>query len=383
MKRLNIGYISERFRNAATGHLTASIFGRHDRDRFAVSAYSWGQNDGSYYRRKIERDVDHFIDIRHMSDFEAAERIHDDGIDILVDMMGWMHGNRMAIAAQRPAPIQVSYLGYPGTTGAPFMNYMLADRVVIPSEHLQFYSEKVIWLPHCYQANDPQTPISTAAHTRREFGLPERGVVFCAFNTDYKIEPTAFKSWMRILEGVPDSVLWLLVRAPEARRNLCRAAEHSGINSNRLIFASPLPKANHLARLKLADLALDTFTVNGHTTSSDALMADVPVITCIGNHFASRVAASILKAVGLDQLVAPSVTAYEELAISLALDRPRLRDLKKLLIKNKSTQPLFDIDNYVYALEAAFKRMWQHYVDDIDNAEENCGDRYHHSLPSN
>lgn len=370
LRRLNIGYLSERFRNAATGHLAAGIFGRHDRERFNVFAYSWGQDDGSYYRRKIESDVDHFIDIHHMSDFEAAERIHSDGIDILVDMMGWMRGNRMAIAAQRPAPIQVSYLGYPGTTGAPFINYFLADRVVIPPEHLQFYSEKVIWLPHCYQANDPQTPISTEVHTRRQYGLPEQGFVFCSFNTDYKIEPTAFTAWMRILESVPDSVLWLLVRAPEARHNLCRTAENLGISSKRLVFASPLPKANHMARLKLADLALDTFTVNGHTTSSDALMAGVPVVTCIGQHFASRVAASILQAAGLDQLVANNVTDYEDLAVNLARNRPRLMQLKKLLIKNKWTHPLFDIDNYVTNLETVFQQIWQQYVDDIDSAEE-------------
>jgi protein O-GlcNAc transferase len=365
-KRLNIGYLSERFRNAATGHLTAGIFARHDRERFNVFAYSWGQDDGSYYRRKIESGVDHFIDIRNMSDFDAAVRINDDGIDILVDMMGWMHGNRMAILAQRPAPIQVNYLGYPGTSGAGFMDYLVADQVVIPPEQRQYYSEQVIWMPHCYQANDPQTPIDMRVHTHLEYGLPENGIVFCAFNTDYKIEPAAFKAWMRILHRVPNSVLWLLVRSPEARRNLKRAAEAQGINSQRLIFASPLAKDAHMARLRLADLALDTFTVNGHTTASDALKAGVPVITCLGNHFASRAAASILHAVGLGQLVTRSVSDYEDLAVSLALNRAQRIEIVNRLEHNKKTHPLFDIERYVRNLEAAFRQMWQQYVGDVD-----------------
>jgi predicted O-linked N-acetylglucosamine transferase (SPINDLY family) len=361
-RRLNIGYLSERFRNAATGHLAAGIFGRHDRQRFQVFAYSWGQDDGSYYRRKIEGGVDQFIDIRDMSDMDAAARINEDGIDILVDMMGWMHGNRMAIPARRPAPVQVSFLGYPGTSGARFMDYLLADRVVIPEEQRPYYSEEVIWMPHCYQANDPQTPIDSRVSTRREHGLPENGIVFSAFNTDYKIEPAAFNTWMRILNRVPNSVLWLLVRSPEAHRNLCRAAEVRGINSQRLVFASPLAKASHMARLKLADLALDTLTVNGHTTTSDALMAGVPVIACLGNHFASRVAASILQAVGLDRLITRSVSEYEDLAVSLALNPSLRREIIDRLAQNKQTHPLFDVDRYVRDLEAAYRQMWQQYV---------------------
>jgi predicted O-linked N-acetylglucosamine transferase (SPINDLY family) len=369
-RQLNVGYLSERFRNAATGHLSAGIFGRHNRERFNVFAYSWGEDDGSYYRRKIESGVDHFIDIRGMSDFDAAARINDDGIDILVDMMGWMHGHRMAILAQRPAPIQVNYLGYPGTSGADFMDYLLADQVVIPPEQRQYYSEQVIWMPHCYQANDPQTPIDTRVHTRREYGLPENGIVFCSFNNGYKIDPVAFEAWMRILHRVPNSVLWLLVRSSGARRNLSRAAEAQGIDCRRLIFASPLAKAVHMARLKLSNLALDTLTVNGHTTTSDALMAGIPVITCLGSHFASRVAASILHAVGLDQLVTRSVSDYEDLAVSLALNRSQRREMINRLAHNKHSHPLFDIDRYVRNLEAGFRQMWQQYVKGSNLVEE-------------
>lgn len=369
-KRLNIGYLSERLRNAATGHLAAGIFGCHDRERFNVFAYSWGQDDGSYYRRKIKSDVDHFIDIRNMSDFDAAARINDDGIDILVDMMGWMHGHRMAILAQRPAPIQVNYLGYPGTSGADFIDYLLADQVVIPPDQRQNYSEQVIWMPHCYQANDPQTPIDKRMYSRRDYGLPEKGVVFCAFNNDYKIEQAAFSIWMRILHRVPNSVLWLLVRSPDARRNLSRAAEAQGIDSQRLIFASPLSKAAHMARLRLADVALDTFTVNGHTTTSDALTTGVPVITCLGSHFASRAAASILQAVGLDQLVTRNVSDYEDLAVSLALNHSQRREMIKRLTHNKQSHPLFDIKRYVHNLETAFWQMWQQYVGDSNIDQE-------------
>lgn len=361
-KCLNIAYLSERFRNAATAHLTAGIFTRHNRERFNIFAYSWGQDDGSYYREKIENGVDHFIDIRNMSDFEAGERINADGIDILVDMMGWMHGNRLGIAARRPAPVQVSYQGYPGTTGAPFIDYFIADQVVIPEAHKKYYSEKVIWMPHCYQANDPQTPVETSVGTRREYGLPEQGIVFCSFNTDYKIEPQAFATWMQVLQQVPHSVLWLLVRSPEGRHNLCGAAQQLGVDPNRLVFAGPLPKAQHIARLKLADLSLDTFTVNGHTTTSDSIIAGVPVITCMGNHFASRVAASILQAIGLNQLVTHSVSDYEKLAVFLAQDEKARSEIVSRLEKNKGSCPLFDIDRYVQSLESNFRKMWHDHV---------------------
>ena len=364
-QRIKVAYLSERFRNAATAHLASGIFGRHDRRRFEIYAYSWGPDDGSFYRRRIEADADHFIDIRTLSDLDAATRIHADGIDILVDMMGWMHGHRMGIAALRPAPVQVNYLGYPGTTGAPFIDYLLADRVIVADDMRRNYSEKVIWLPDCYQPNDPETPIDPEDCRRSDHGLPEYGIVFSSFNTDYKIEPDMFACWMRIMRAVPQSALWLIVRSDQARENLRRSAGRQGIDPNRLVFAGPLPKAQHLARLKLADVALDTLTVNGHTTTTDALLAGVPVITCQGNHFASRVASSILAAVGMGGLVTRDLNSYERLAVTLAADPDRLKASKIQLEKNKRTHPLFDLDRYVKNLEAAYDRIWQAYMDSV------------------
>lgn len=361
-RRIKIAYLSERFRNAATAHLASGVFGRHDRNRFEIYAYSWGPDDGSVYRHKIEQGVDHFIDIRNLSDAEAAQRIHADGIHILVDMMGWMHGHRMGIAARRPAPVQISYLGYPASTGTPFIDYLIADRMIVSEELQQYFSEKVIWLPDCYQPNDPETPIDPKPCSRIEFGLPENGVIFCSFNTDYKIEPEAFACWMRILRAVPGSVLWLLVRSQQARLNLIRSAGSLGIDPKRLVFASPLPKPKHISRLKLADIALDTFTVNGHTTTTDALLAGVPVITCQGRHFASRVAASILSAIRMPDLVAPDIERYAKTAITLASNARLLEGIRARLAKNKTSAPLFDIDRYVKNLEAAYDDVWQTYV---------------------
>lgn len=364
-KRIKVAYLSERFRNAATAHLASGIFNRHRRDRFEIHAYSWGRDDGSYYRRAVENGVDHFVDIRKMSDQEAAGRIHADGIDILVDMMGWMHGHRMGIAAQCPAPVQVSYLGYPGTTGAPFMDYLIADRSIIPEEMRQYYSEQVIWLPDCYQPNDPETPVDAGTYERASFGLPSRAFVFCSFNTDYKIAPEMFACWMNIMSTVPDSVLWLIVRSDEARTNLRRNAALRGIEPSRLVFASPLSKPKHIARMRLADLALDTLPVNGHTTTTDALLAGLPVITCRGSHFASRVASTILKAVGLDDLVTDDLQRYADLAVALAKNQDRLYQTKTRLQLNKRSHPLFDINRYVKHLESAYETIWREHVSEV------------------
>lgn len=362
---LTIGYLSEQFRNAATAHLMAGLFAKHDRGKYKINAYSWGRDDGSVYRRKIERDVDQFVDIRNMSANDAAERIYSDKVDILVDLMGWMHGHRMEILLKRPAPVQVNYLGYPGTTGASFMDYIIADRVVIPPEHQQYFSEKVVYLPHCYQVTDPDPNVDQTPMERTDCGLPENGVVFCSFSTDYKIEPRVFDMWMRILNRVPDSVLWLLVRSPEAQVNLRRAAAYMGVDSRRLIFAKALQKDKHLARLKLADLALDTLTVNGHTTASDALWAGVPLITCQGTHFASRVAASIIQSVGLPELVVDCMEEYERLAARLANSPEQLQALKRKLAGHKSTHPLFDVQRFARHLEYAYHNMWQRFAKNL------------------
>jgi protein O-GlcNAc transferase len=357
-KRIRVGYLSERFRNAASAHLTAGVYCRHDRNRFEIFAYSWGADDGSIYRKKIETGVDRFVDIRSMPDEAAARRIHEDRVDILIDMMGWMHGHRMNILAHRPAPIQATYLGYPGTTGAPFMDYLLADKIVVPESQKAHYSEKVIYLPNCYQATDPQTPVDSTPCNRTDFALPHDGIVFCSFNTDYKIDPQSFRLWMRILRRVPGSVLWLLVRSKVTQENLCREAADAGVEPHRLVFAAPLEKPKHLARLKLADLALDTLIVNGHTTTSDALWMGVPVITSPGRHFASRVAASILNAAGLKELAVDSIEQYEELAVTLAQDGSLRSGLKDKLAVSKRSCPLFDVDGYVKDLERAYLQMW-------------------------
>jgi protein O-GlcNAc transferase len=358
-ERLTIGYLSERFRNAATAHLIAGIFSRHDRSRFKIVAYSWGPDDGSFYRRKIQHDADLFVDIKQMSDSQAAERIYSDGVDILVDLMGWMWGHRMGILARRPAPVQAHYLGYPATTGAAYIDYFIADKIVIPPEQQQDYAEKIIYLPDCYQVSDCQTPVEITEYRRSDFDLPNHAFLFCSFNTDYKIDRKIFAIWMRILHSVDNSVLWLLVRSDTAKKNLRHAAAQKGIEPDRLIFASPLPKAKHLARLKLADLALDTMTVNGHTTTTDALLSGVPVVTRQGDHFASRVAGSILQAIGLSELVTYSEESYEDLAVALAKDATRLKALKLKLEKNKAAYPLFKIDDFVRKLESAYQSMWE------------------------
>jgi protein O-GlcNAc transferase len=357
-QRLTIGYLSEHFRDAATAHLIAGIFARHDRSKFKIVAYSWGADDGSFYRRKIERDVDLFVDIRDLSDRQAAERIYADQVDILVDLMGWMRGHRMGVLARRPAPVQTHYLGYPATTGASFIDYFLADKIVIPPAQQQDYAEKIVYLPNCYQVTDCETPVEMAVYRRSDFDLPSHGFLFCSFNTDYKIDRTTFRSWMRILHAVGNSVLWLLVRSDAARNNLRHAAAGHGIDPDRLIFAFPLPKARHLARLKLADLALDTMAVNGHTTTSDALWSGVPVITRQGDHFASRVASSILHAIGLSELVTVNAESYENLAVALAKDGARLKELKLKLENNKAEYPLFKINDFVSNLESAYQSMW-------------------------
>ncbi|MBC2734784.1 MAG: tetratricopeptide repeat protein [Desulfobacteraceae bacterium] len=360
--KMVIGYVSERFRNAATAHLMLQLFGLHDRSRFAVYAYSYGKDDGSSYRERIVRDADRFIDIRHLSDLDAARRIYDDGVDVLVDLMGYMKHNRLGIFAFRPAPVQVEYLGYPGTTGADFMDYLIADHVVVPVGEEAFFTERLVRMPHCYQVNDNTQQVSDKGFSRKKCGLPENGFVYCSFNTDYKIDRSTYRTWMNILKQVPGSVLWLIVRSRETRQNLINTAGAAGVREDRLVFAKSLPKHEHLARIKLADLALDTRIVNGHTTTSDCLWVDLPVIALKGNHFASRVSASLLKAVGLPELICDSLKAYESLAVSLAGDGRRLSGIRSKLSGKKMTAPLFDSARTVRSLETAYTRMWENHT---------------------
>ena len=338
------------------------LFALHDRRRFVVYAYSFGTDDGSFYRKRIVEDADRFVDIRHLSDMDAAMRIQADGVDILVDLMGYMKHNRIGIFAFRPAPVQVEYLGYPGTTGAGFMDYLIADYEVVPEGEEGCFSECLVRMPHCYQVNDNTQPVSESVFNRGVCGLPDNAFVYCSFNTDYKIDRSMFRTWMRILNQVPDSILWLLVRSRETKSNLIDAAVGDGVNRKRLVFAESLPKPEHLARIKLADLALDTRIVNGHTTTTDCLWAGLPVITLKGTHFPSRVSASLLKAVEMPELICNSLDAYESLAVNLARDRGRLATIRQQLAEKKMTAPLFDSALTVRHLEKAYLDMWDNHI---------------------
>jgi protein O-GlcNAc transferase len=361
-QRITVGYISNDFRNHAVAQLICGLFGLHNRNEFKVFSYSYGPNDGSYYRKKIEEESDRFIDLRHLGDREAAKRIYEDQVHILVDLMGHTGNNRLAICAYQPAPVQVTYLGYPGGTGAEFFDYMITDRIVTPEEHVSFYSENLVYMPHSYQANDRSQIISDKDWKKGDLGLPEKGFVFCSFSQPFKIEPVMFDIWMNILSQVPESVLWLLCRNESAEENLKREAESRGISSARLVFAAELPKEEHLARQAQADLILDTRIYNGHTTTSDALWAGVPVLTLQGTHFASRVSASLLKAVGLPELITHSLKEYEAFAVRLSRTPSELQAIRQKLKTNRFTEPLFDTPRFAKNLEWAYKEMWRIYT---------------------
>ncbi|MEH1941448.1 MAG: TIGR03032 family protein [Nostoc sp.] len=361
--RLRIGYLSNDFRNHAVSHLMKSLFNLHDRANFEIFAYSFGADDNSEYRQPIPVNCEHFQDITTLSIEESARQIFDDGIHILIDLKGYTTDSRSAILALRPAPIQVSYLGYSGTMGAEFIDYIISDPVVTPPEFADGFSEKLVTLPHSYQVNDYQQAIASTPVTRSQYGLPESGFVFCCFNNNYKIEPQIFDVWMRILAAVPGSVLWLTVKFPTAEDNLRREAQARGINSDRLIFAQySHTKAEHLARHQLADLFVDTLYCNAHTTASDALWAGLPVVTCIGKTFASRVGASLLRAVGLPDLIANNLEQYEQLAIHLGRFPTALQELKQRLAQNRTTYPLFDTPRFTRNLELAYFAMWEIYA---------------------
>lgn len=361
--RLRIGYLSGEFRDHAVSHLIQGVFGLHDRRGFEVFAYSFGPDDGSSYRQRISRECDHFRDLRESSLAESAQRIHADGVQVLVDLQGHIGYSRMALLALRPAPVQVHYLGHPGTTGADFIDYLIGDPIVTPPESHAAYREQLVLLPHCYLATDNAQPIADSAGTRADHGLPESGFVFCAFNHSYKIEPDTFTHWMRIVERVPGSVLWLSPAAAGIERNLRREAESRGVAGDRLVFARRLPgKAEHLARHRLADLYLDTATYNGHTTAVDALWAGLPVLTCPGATFASRVAASLLVNIGLPELVMPDREEYVRQAVRLATDSSELQRLRRKLADNRSACPLFDTPRLTRNLERAYRAMWENFA---------------------
>jgi protein O-GlcNAc transferase len=359
--RIRVGYLSDRFRNAATGHQMLSLFGLHNRDEFFIITYSCGKDDGSVYRRRIETDSDNFVDIAAIGDQDAARRIRQDRVDILIDLKGHTENNRLGISALRPAPVQVTWLGFPGPSGADFFDYVICDRIVLPESDCRYFSEQPVWLPHCYYPTDYRQPVADRVWQRSDFGLPPKAVVLCSFNQPYKIDSTIFDSWMSVMAQIPDAVLWLLEKNATVTANLRHEAGNRGINPARLIFSGPLPKDQHLARLRLADLCLDTRVYNGHTTTVDALWSGVPVVTLQGTHFASRVSASILTALGMTELITHSVNEYRDRALHLAADGQARRRIREKIADNRTREPLFDTPRFVRNLEKAYMKIWQIY----------------------
>ena len=357
-ERIRLGYLSCDFHAHATAYLLSQVLEQHDRGRFEVVAYSYGTDDGSPARRRIELAVDRFVEAREMPDRALAQRIRDDGIDVLFDLKGYTLDARNGVLALRPGAVQVNYLGYPGTLGASFYDYIVGDRIVTPLEHAQDYSEKIAQMPACYQPTDRSRRIGPRP-ARSDCGLPGQGFVFCSFNSPYKITADMFDLWCRLLRQVEAGVLWLYESNVQARRNLIAQAQRRGIGAERLVWAPPVEQAAHLARLQLADLVLDTRPVCAHTTASDALWAGVPLITCPGDSFVSRVAASVLQAAGLPELVAPDLARYESMALELARDPQRLSALKHQVAHNRERCALFDSAAYARGLEALILQMHQ------------------------
>ena len=357
--RIRIGYVSGEFRNQATAVLMAELFERHDRSRFELFAIDNGWDDGSPIRRRIEAAFDEIVDISHVGDRQAAAMVRARNIEILVNLNGYFGRARQGLFSHRPCPVQVNYLGFPGTLGAAYIDYIIADPHVIPPEHDAFYTENVVRLPDTYQVNDRQRGIAQRTPARADAGLPATGFVFCCFNNNYKITPAVFALWMRLLRAVRGSALWLLEGNAAAAGNLRREAQRHGVAPERLAFAPKINLADHLARHRLADLFLDTLPCNAHTTASDALWAGLPVLTCLGGAFAGRVAGSLLHAVGLPELVARSADEYEALALEFATTPARLAAVRETLARHRDTFPLFDTDRFRGHIEAAYATMWE------------------------
>ena len=359
--KIRIGYFSADFHNHATSYLIAELLERHDKDKFELIAISFGPNTEDEMRHRIKQSVDQFVDVTEMNDQAVAHKSRELCIDIAVDLKGLTQDARLNIFSYKAAPIQVSYLGYPGTLGADYIDYLIADKTLIPKESQEHYSEKIVYLPYSYQVNDSHRAIASKQFTKQELGLPKDSFVFCCFNNNYKITPDVFDAWVRILTAVDASVLWLFEDNQTAATNLRKEAALRGLDPSRLIFAKHMYLPEHLARHKAADLFLDTFHCNAHTTASDALWAGLPVLTCMGESFASRVAASLLFAIGLPELVTETTTDYEALAIELATNFNKLKAIKDTLESNRLTTPLFDTALFARHIEAAYIEMYDRY----------------------
>ena len=365
-QKIRVGYFSADFHNHATGYLMAELFELHDKSQFELVAFSFGPIANDEMRQRLLKSFDQFIEVGRKSDVEVAKLSRNLNIDIAVDLKGFTQDARTGIFSHRAGPIQVNYLGYPGTLGADYMDYIIADKTLIPPQSQQSYSEKVVYLPNSYQVNDRQRIISDKQFKRLELGLPENGFVFCCFNNSYKILPVTFDGWLRILRAVEGSVLWLLQDNSWAAENLKKEAEKQGIAPDRLVFAERLSLPEHLARHRQADLFLDTLPCNAHTTTSDALWAGLPVLTLMGGSFASRVAASLLNAIGLPELITNTQEQYVALAIELAINPKKLENIKLKLANNRLIAPLFDTPLFTKNLESAYVKMMERYQTDLE-----------------
>lgn len=361
-KKIRIAYVSADLREHPVSHLMVGVLENHDKSRFETIAISLGNDDNSQLRKRLYKAFDQFIDAKNMGAMKIAQLMRELEIDIAIDLSGYTAGSRTEIFSYRCAPIQVNYLGYPGTMGVDYMDYILADRHVIPEEHREFYSEKVAYLPNSYLPTDANLKISDRTLTRAECGLPETGFVFCSFNHDYKITPQVFEIWMCLLAKVEGSVLWLMKLNEPAQNNLRHEAERHGIAANRLIFAQRVPLVeDHLARYRQADLFLDTYPYNAHTTAADALFAGLPLVTYMGNCFQGRVAGSLLHTLGMPELATHSLADYEALALKLATNPNQLADLKIKLKEQRQNSPLFNTELFCRNIEAAYITMWEKY----------------------
>lgn len=358
-KRIRIGYVSDGFRDFPTGHNIVRTLELHDKNNFEVICYSHGPTDDSPWHERIIKTVDKFFDIRSLPDHEAAKKIREDNVDILIDLKGHTKDSRLGIFAYKPARLQMTWLGFPGTTGADFIDYAIVDQTVVPDSEEKFWSEKLVFMPHTYRSTDNNAFVSPIPFEREDFGLPKDAFIFASFNSPYKIDPLMFDTWMYLLRAIPNSVLWQMDDTLQIRKRLIKEAEKRGVGQERIIFAEKTIKETHLSRLKLADLALDTRIVNGHTTTVDALWAGLPVVALHGKHFCSRVSASVLSAIDMPELIATTLDEYKNLAIKLATDKKKLKEIKNKLQTNKKTTPLFDSERFTKNLEKAYKKVYQ------------------------
>lgn len=364
-KKLRIGYLSMDFRDHTVAHLTYGLYAGHNRDQFEVFCYSYCDDDNSLYRKHIKESCDHFVDIKDLSDLEAAKKIHQDGINILIDLTGYTSRAREGVLVYKPAPIIVNYLGFLGSLGMPQVDYIITDEIVTPPQLAKDYTEKFVYMPHSYQINSHQHRIAKMP-TRKDCGLPEDAFVFCSFVNNYKIEKNIFITWMKILAAAPNSVLWLRHETDLGMNNLKRYAKQYGVDPDRLIFAPAQDRANHIARHQCADVFLDSFCVNARTSGGDALWAGLPILTCSGEIFGNRVGASLLSAIGLQELVTPDLETYALKALHLAKNPQETVRLKKLLAANKVDYPLYDTPLFIEHLEKAYHHMWRLFHNEIE-----------------